>query len=312
MKKIQGCGFLVLFSLLLPPLGHAREKKIRGCLTISNGSYSVYDSDDSNTYLLQGDTAKLKHLGGKEIEASGDDTPVKAGFHRLNLTEYKPTGDCKAALNSLVRPGDRNKPGEQPVPITGKTGIVADAVPVTTTASVGQTTPPAEVDKSKIQSPRPAKPGAPPVAEQTMQNPSAADRYAVAAERAEIGAGNGTLGVTGTAGEATQASSSNRRPAVVVRMDQNSYSPATVTIAAGQTVVWKNMTMEPHSVTLDPQHAIDQKDVMLPAAAMPFDSGNLPTSARYQHTFSVPGTYRYFCTQHEGDGMVGEVIVRPK
>ena len=30
----------------------------------------------------------------------------------------------------------------------------------------------------------------------------------------------------------------------------------------------------------------------------------------FSHTFKVPGTYRYYCTLHEGNGMVGEVIVR--
>jgi plastocyanin len=30
----------------------------------------------------------------------------------------------------------------------------------------------------------------------------------------------------------------------------------------------------------------------------------------YQHTFTVPGTYRYFCQPHESNGMVGEVVVK--
>jgi len=314
MNKTQVCALLlVAFGVLLPPSSHASEKKVRGCLKVNNGSYSVYDYDDSNTYVLQGDTAKLDALGGKEIEASGEDTPVKAGLHRLQLNHYKQIGDCKAALNSLVRPGDRNKNHSEPVvPIAGKTGIAADAIPVTTTASVGQTTPAADVNRSKIKSPPAPQAGAPPVPEQTMQNPNAANRYAIAADRAEVGRSEGTLGTGNESGGNVCQSNGNVRPAVVVRMQDNSYSPQRVTITAGQAVEWQNSTADPHSVTFDPSHAINGKDVALPMNAQPFNSGEIPGSDKCVHTFEVPGTYRYFCTQHEGDGMVGEVIVRPK
>lgn len=32
----------------------------------------------------------------------------------------------------------------------------------------------------------------------------------------------------------------------------------------------------------------------------------------FEHTFAVPGTYRYFCIPHEGAKMQGTVIVRPE
>ena len=31
----------------------------------------------------------------------------------------------------------------------------------------------------------------------------------------------------------------------------------------------------------------------------------------YSHTFTVPGTYKYFCRHHEDDAMFGTVIVDP-
>jgi plastocyanin len=31
----------------------------------------------------------------------------------------------------------------------------------------------------------------------------------------------------------------------------------------------------------------------------------------FSTAFSVPGTYKYFCTHHEGDGMLGTVVVGP-
>jgi plastocyanin len=307
------CVALLLFCLMISLSSQAADKKVRGCLKVENGSYSVYDGDDSNTYLLQGNTARLNALGGKEIEASGEDKPVKAGVHRLQVKDYKQIGNCTAALNSLVRPSDRNtKQGEPVVPIAGKTGVVADSIAVTTTASVGQTTPPVDVNRSKIKNPPASAAGAPPVPEQIMQNPDAANRNAIAADRAEVGRSEGTLGASNQIGGDVCQSNGNVHPAAVVRMQNDSYLPQRVTITAGQAVEWRNTTTSPHTVTLDPSHAINGKDVAFPANAQPFNSGEIPGSDKCVHTFDVPGTYRYFCTQHEGDGMVGEVVVRPK
>jgi plastocyanin len=48
---------------------------------------------------------------------------------------------------------------------------------------------------------------------------------------------------------------------------------------------------------------------VLPKAASAFDSGNLDPKETFEHTFDVPGTYRYFCIPHEGTKMYGTVIV---
>ena len=40
-----------------------------------------------------------------------------------------------------------------------------------------------------------------------------------------------------------------------------------------------------------------------------FDSGNIPAGGVYKQTFTVPGTYKYFCDPHHGAGMVGTIIV---
>src|SRR5581483_11656614 len=49
-----------------------------------------------------------------------------------------------------------------------------------------------------------------------------------------------------------------------------------------------------------------------PAGVTPFNSGNVMPGGRFRHTFSKPGRYRYFCLTHEGDKMIGEVIVGPQ
>lgn len=97
--------------------------------------------------------------------------------------------------------------------------------------------------------------------------------------------------------------------AAVVDLDFSSFGPETVTIQVGQTVEWKNTSFISHTVTGDPKLAKEAKSAMLPAGAAAFDSGRIPSGGAYTHTFTVPGTYRYFCQYHEAHGMVGTVIV---
>ncbi len=110
------------------------------------------------------------------------------------------------------------------------------------------------------------------------------------------------------------AAAARVHPAAVVNMTGEllKFLPATIEIKAGQTVLWKNSSQEPHTVTADPHQATNAADVKLPQGAQPFDSGYLNPGQNYQHTFTTPGIYRYVCTLHEVQGMIGEVIVKPK
>lgn len=89
------------------------------------------------------------------------------------------------------------------------------------------------------------------------------------------------------------------------------FEPALVTIKVGQIVEWKNASFVVHTVTADPAQAAYQKSVHLPEGAEPFDSDRLLPDAIYRRTFTVPGTYRYFCKPHESTGMIGEIVVEP-
>jgi plastocyanin len=99
--------------------------------------------------------------------------------------------------------------------------------------------------------------------------------------------------------------------AAVIDMGIESYSPDKVTIRSGDTVEWRNTSLITHTVTDDPARADNPADVALPSGAASFDSGNIPAGQVYLHTFAASGTYRYFCTHHETDGMVGEIVVTP-
>jgi len=115
------------------------------------------------------------------------------------------------------------------------------------------------------------------------------------------------------ASDASSAAADQAQPAVVVDMTGSLlvFEPATIVIKAGQTVVWKNSSREVHTVTADPAQATNRQDVELPKGAQRFDSGFLNPTQTYEHTFTTPGTYRYVCTLHEVQRMIGQIIVKP-
>jgi plastocyanin len=91
--------------------------------------------------------------------------------------------------------------------------------------------------------------------------------------------------------------------------NQLTFTPDTVRIRVGQTVRWTNSSDVLHTVTADPSRAAEASNASLPEGATPFDSGNIQPGSTFQYTFSVAGTYQYFCIPHELAGMVGWVIV---
>ena len=99
--------------------------------------------------------------------------------------------------------------------------------------------------------------------------------------------------------------------AEVTMTDRLLFSPDTVRIRTGSAVRWTNTSVLPHTVTADPERAAKRGNVVLPAGAAPFDSGDMAPGAVFVHTFTVPGTYRYVCVPHELAGMVGVVVVTP-
>lgn len=74
------------------------------------------------------------------------------------------------------------------------------------------------------------------------------------------------------------------------------YSPSTITVVIGvnNTIVWTNEDGMPHTVT---------------EVNKIFDSGNMNSGDSFTYTFSVPGTYLYYCAYHIW--MKGTVIVKP-
>lgn len=96
-----------------------------------------------------------------------------------------------------------------------------------------------------------------------------------------------------------------------VSMGSMSFIPATITINAGEQVVWKNTSSYFHNVVDDPARAINRVDVSFPSGSSAFGSALLQPGGTFYHTFDKPGTYHYVCVVHETGGMKGTVIVRP-
>lgn len=92
--------------------------------------------------------------------------------------------------------------------------------------------------------------------------------------------------------------------------DERTFDPPRVEISAGDTVVWRNKSVVLHTVTADKSRAKRPDSVLLPDGVEPFSSTHIQPARIYRHTFTVPGTYRYFCVLNEEVGMVGEVVVR--
>jgi plastocyanin len=90
------------------------------------------------------------------------------------------------------------------------------------------------------------------------------------------------------------------------------FDPAGVRIAAGDTVRWIQITGF-HSITAyHPRN--DNHELRIPESAAPWDSDILladypKRGATFEHVFTVPGVYDYFCKPHEMAGMVGRVVV---
>ncbi|HMC43876.1 MAG TPA: cupredoxin family copper-binding protein [Caballeronia sp.] len=84
-------------------------------------------------------------------------------------------------------------------------------------------------------------------------------------------------------------------PATTVVIDNFSFSPAQLSVAAGSTVTWENHDDMPHTIVND-------------ATPREFKSAPLDSGENFSQTFSKPGTYKYFCSIHPH--MTGTIVVK--
>lgn len=83
----------------------------------------------------------------------------------------------------------------------------------------------------------------------------------------------------------------------LVEMGDHWFIPAQLSVPVGTTVEWRMRGTQEHDVW-----AYDGS----------FHSPTMGPGMRFSHTFTKPGTYKYLCLPHHGDGMYGEVVVVPR
>lgn len=79
---------------------------------------------------------------------------------------------------------------------------------------------------------------------------------------------------------------------IEVKIDNFTFNPQTVTVKAGDTVVWINHDDIPHTAT---------------SKTGVFRSKALDTDDKFSFTFTTPGTFEYFCSLHPH--MTGSIVV---
>jgi plastocyanin len=89
------------------------------------------------------------------------------------------------------------------------------------------------------------------------------------------------------------AKAADQPASAMIKIDNFSFGPASLTVAAGTTVTWKNNDDVPHTVVSDDKI---------------FRSKALDTDDKFSYTFTKPGTYNYFCSVHPK--MTAKVVVQ--
>ena len=82
---------------------------------------------------------------------------------------------------------------------------------------------------------------------------------------------------------------------VTVTISGMTFSPASLSVKTGTTVVWKNNDVSVHTATSDDGST--------------FNTGNIAVGYSGSITISKTGTYPYHCTLHSG--MTGTIMVTP-
>jgi plastocyanin len=86
------------------------------------------------------------------------------------------------------------------------------------------------------------------------------------------------------------------------------FDPIGLYVATGTTVRWI-VRENVHTTTAYHPHN-DKHSLRIPEGAKPWDSGYLVEPGKHFNvTLTVPGVYDYYCTPHEGAGMVGRIVV---
>lgn len=86
------------------------------------------------------------------------------------------------------------------------------------------------------------------------------------------------------------------------------FDPIGLYVEPGTTVRWIVRENVHTTTAYHPRN--DKHSRRIPEAAMPWDSGYIVNPGEhFDVRLTVPGVYDYYCTPHEGAGMVGRIVV---
>jgi plastocyanin len=121
-------------------------------------------------------------------------------------------------------------------------------------------------------------------------------------------------GIAGCVGGSAQSASEYD-----IGMSASEFRPASLTVSAGTTVVWRNTSKQGHTVTAYVDGIPEDAEYF---ASGGFDSedearngyanssaGVLGAGETFEHEFRRSGTYAYVCLPHERVGMAGTIDV---
>ncbi|HMC32480.1 MAG TPA: cupredoxin family copper-binding protein [Candidatus Angelobacter sp.] len=100
-----------------------------------------------------------------------------------------------------------------------------------------------------------------------------------------------TAGRSTTSG--TASAQENAMGETAIKIDNFTFSPATMTIHVGDTVRWTNHDDLPHNVVSE---------------GKTFKSKTLDTDENFSYTFTKAGAYSYYCSIHPK--MTGKIVVQ--
>lgn len=126
--------------------------------------------------------------------------------------------------------------------------------------------------------------------------------------RRELGGVLGAVGLLTLPGcfadeDADEQATRSENQVIVGPNSKYVYEPETMTVDVGETVTW-TWDSNNHNVVVDEQPADADWEGTDGGASETYDEGYA-----YEYTFDVPGTYSYYCSPHEGMGMIAEVVV---
>jgi plastocyanin len=162
--------------------------------------------------------------------------------------------------------------------------LVLAAVVAVPAFSIAQDPAPVEAPPPAVQPPAPPQTLEPPPPEADDQDPDASNKApaepsppSLPAEQVSTPAAEPAIAVPASAQVKAKAASAT------VTAGDNFFSPASVSIFAGESVTWTNNGQAQHSAT---------------ANNGSFDTGVFGPGASRSETFASPGTYAYYCVVH--------------